>query len=434
MRHIKRRPLEFYASLRSQYGDVVRFRTTGPFYAFLISHPEDIEYVLRKNAKNYPKDPFVNARFKLFLGDGLLTSEGGFWLRQRRLMQPAFHRRRVAALAKLITDETEEMLVWWQSSAESGRPLDVANEMTLLTLRIVGLALLGTDLSEEAGVLGGAFQVALEYVNFRSTHLLSMPQCMPTPRNRCFVRARRELDEVIYRLVAKRRRSGKEAGDLLSMLLAARDEQTGEGMSDRQLRDEVMTMLVAGYETTASALAWTWHLLGRHPEAEAKLHAEVASVLAGRTPTAQDLPKLPYTWMVLQEALRLYPPAWSLLRQLREDDEIRGYCLPARATVVMSQYVTHRHPDFWEDPERFDPERFAPERTAGRLPFAYFPFGEGQRMCIGNNFAMMESQLILATVAQRYWLRLVPGHPIEPQALITLRSRQGVLVTLHERR
>ena len=332
MRHIKRRPLEFYASLRSQYGDVVRFRTTGPFYAFLLSHPEDIEYVLRNNAKNYPKDPFVNARLKLFLGEGLLTSEGGFWLRQRRLMQPAFHRRRVAALAKLMTEATEEMLVRWQTSAESGRPLDVADEMTLLTLRIVGRALLGADLSEEAEALGGAFQVALEYVNFRSTHLLSMPQRIPTLHNRRFVRARRELDEAVYRLVAERRRSGKDVGDLLSMLLAARDEQTGESMSDQQLRDEVMTILVAGYETTASALAWTWYLLGRHPEAEAKLHAEMTSVLAGRAPTAQDLPKLCYARMVLQEAMRLYPPAWSLLRQVREDDEIRGYRLPRRAT------------------------------------------------------------------------------------------------------
>ncbi len=217
------------------------------------------------------------------------------------------------------------------------------------------------------------------------------------------------------------------------MLLAFRDEQTGEGMSDKQLRDEVMTILVAGYETTANALAWTWYLLGKHPQVQSKLHAEAASTLVGCTPTAEDLPKLSYARMVLQEAMRLYPPAWSVLREGREDDEIRGYRIPARTTIVMSQYVTHRHPDFWEDSERFDPERFAPEGAARRPPFAYFPFGGGQRMCIGNNLAMTEAQLILSTLTQRYRLRLVSSNPVEPEALVTLRPRQGILMTLHER-
>jgi len=263
--------------------------------------------------------------------------------------------------------------------------------------------------------------------------MFAMPERIPTPRNRRFLVARRKLDEAVYRLIAGRRRSGEDTGDLLSMLLAARDEETGEGMSDRQLRDEVVTILIAGYETTADALAWTWYLLGTHPEAGARLHAELAAVLAGRVPAVEDLPQLPYTRMVLQEAMRLYPPAWGLLRQAREDDEIRGYRIPARARIVISQYVVHRHPGFWEEPEQFDPERFAPGRAASRPPFAYFPFGGGQRMCIGNNFAMMEAQLILATVAQRYRLDLVPGHPVEPEPLITLRPRHGVLVTLHDR-
>ncbi len=434
MHHIRRRPLEFYTSLRRQYGDVVRFRTTGPFNAFLLSHPDDVEYVLRKNARNYPKEEFVNAKLKLFLGEGLLTSEGEFWLRQRRLAQPAFHRQRLAALATLMTDATGAMLARWEPDAGSGRPLDVADEMAHLTLGIVGRALLGVDLSEKAGALGRAFEVALEHVNHRSTHMLAVPERIPTPRNRRFLMARRKLDEAVYRIIAERRRSGEDTGDLLSMLLAARDEETGEGMSDQQLRDEVVTILIAGYETTADALAWTWYLLGAHPETRARLRAELAAVLAGRVPTVEDLPQLPYTRMVLQEAMRLYPPAWGLLRQAREDDEIRGYRIPARVRIVISQYVVHRHPGFWEEPERFDPERFAPGRVASRPPFAYFPFGGGQRMCIGNNFAMMEAQLILATVAQRYRLDLVPGHPVEPEPLITLRPRHGVLVTLHDRR
>jgi cytochrome P450 len=425
IRDIQRRPLEFYTSLRRRYGDVVRFRSIFPFRPFLLSHPDDIEYVLRKNARNYPKDAFVNARFKLILGEGLLTSEGELWRRQRRLAQPAFHRRRIPALAGLMTGETEALLEQW-----NGRPLDVAEAMTRLTLGIVGRALLGTAIdNEEAGALGRAFRVTLAHTNYRSTHLFAIPERFPTPRNRRFLAARRFLDESVYRLIAERRRSEVDGGDLLSMLLLARDEETGEGMSDRQLRDEVVTILVAGYETTATTLAWTWHLLGEHPEAEARLHAELDETLNGRTPTFEDLGSLPYTKMVIQEAMRLYPPAWALVRRAREDDEIRDYRVPAGSTIVLCQYVTHRHPDFWEEPERFDPERFAPERAAGRPPFAYFPFGGGQRLCIGNNLAMMEAQLILATVARRYRLRPVPGHPVEPEPLITLRPRHGVLMT-----
>ncbi len=431
MHHIQRHPLEFYSLLRRQYGDVVRFRTIGPFFAFLLSHPDDVEYVLRKNAKNYPKEEFVNAKLKLLLGEGLLTSEGGFWLRQRRLAQPAFHRQRLAALATLMTEATEAVLARWEPYTQSARPLDVADEMVHLTLEIVGRALLGVDLSKEAEMLSRAFEVALEHVNYRSTHMLALPERIPTPRNRRFLRACRKLDEAVYRLITKRRQSGEDSGDLLSTLLSARDKKTGEGMSDKQLRDEIVTIQIAGYETTADALSWAWYLLGTHPEAEAKLHAELAAVLAGRVPTVEDLPQLPYTRMVLQETMRLYPPAWGLLRQAREDDEIRGYRIPRQARIVISQYVVHHHPGVWEEPERFEPERFAPEHIIDHLPFAYFPFGGGQRMCIGNNFATMEAQLVLAMVAQRYRLQLLSGHPVEPEPLITLRPRRGVLVTVH---
>ena len=259
------------------------------------------------------------------------------------------------------------------------------------------------------------------------------PLGFPTPRNRRIQHYIRTLDEVVQVIITEHRRLGAEKDDLLSMLLAARDEETGEGMSDRQVRDEVMTLLLAGHETTSNALSWAWYLLSQNHDAESCLHAELEQVLGGRTPTVEDLPRLPYTRMVLEETLRLYPPAVGFNRKAMADDEVGGYFVSAGTLIWLSPYITHRHPDFWENPEVFDPERFSPERSAGRLHFAHFPFGGGPRLCIGNNFAMMEAQLVLATIAQRYCLRMVPGHQVEPQALLTLRPRDGLQMTLLER-
>jgi cytochrome P450 len=251
--------------------------------------------------------------------------------------------------------------------------------------------------------------------------LAGVPPLMPRPR-----RALRTLDEVVFGILRDRRRGASEGGDLLSTLVELRDEETGEGMSDRQLRDEVMTLLLAGHETTANALAWTWHLLGRHPAAAERLRAELAAVLGRRMPTVADLPQLPWTRMVLEEAMRLYPPAWLISRAAMEDDVIGGYHVPRGATVILSPWVTHRHPDLWDDPERFDPERFAPARVAARPRFAYFPFGGGPRLCIGSGFAMTEAQLVLASVASRYRLEPVPGHEPRLEPLVTLRPRDGL--------
>ncbi len=432
LREARRDPLAFYPAARRDYGDIVRFRSLGPLRWYLFSHPDDIDYVLRRNARNYHKGIFAASIVPL-VGEGLLTSEGEVWRRQRRLEQPAFHRQRLAALAADMTAAAVATAEGWGEPARVGRPLDVAAEMSRLTLQIVGRALLGTDTSGAAATVAGALPATLEYTMYRAESVFPLPLRLPTPRNRRFLRARAALDRLVYGIIAERRRTGADGDDLLSMLLAARDAETGEAMTDRQLRDEVLTILLAGHETTAVALSWTWFLLSQHPEAEATLHAELARVLGGRAPTAADVPRLPYTRQVIEEAMRLYPPVWATGRQALGDDEVRGYRLPAGSPVVLSPWVTHRHPDFWERPDAFEPERFAPGRAAGRPHLAYFPFGGGQRQCIGNGFALLEAQLIVATLAQRYRLRPVPGHPIEPEPTVTLRPRHGLPMTLHER-
>ncbi len=433
MRAAQRDPVGFYTRAHERYGDVVHFRALGRFHWYLITHPDDVEYVLRTNGRNYVKPPRLTAQFELLLGQGLLTSEGAHWLRQRRLSQPAFHRQRLATLGSVMTTAAEETAGRWQGAARSGEPLDIASEMSHLTLRVVGRALLGADLSAQVGPVGSVLADTLNFVEFRVRHPYALPVSAPLPRNLRFRRAKKTFDEVVYNIIEVRRKTGEDTGDLVSMLLAARDEETGEGMTDEQLRDEVLTILLAGHETTAVALSWTWYELSRRPEVEETLHAELDRVLSGRVPTLEDLPNLPYNRMVIDESLRLYPPAWGMARQTREADEIRGYTIPANTPVSLIQYITHRHPEFWDDPEKFDPERFLPERSSGRPQFAYFPFGGGQRQCIGNNFALIEAQLILATLAQRYRLRLVPGHPVKPEPIVTLRPRHGLLMTVEER-
>jgi cytochrome P450 len=432
-REIQQNPLRLYASARAQFGDVVRLRAIPSVYWYLVTHPHDVEQVLQTNQRNYRKPDVFNNPVGLLAGRGLLTSEGDCWRHQRRLAQPAFHRQRLAALATLMTEAAESTAERWSQYAESGASVDVAAEMMRLTLKIVSRALFSTDISDKADRVGPAVRVASEHVNYRMSHPLALPERIPTRRNRRFFKAKRTLDEMVFGIINERRRTGEDRGDLLSMLLLTRDEETGEGMSDRQLRDEVITLLLAGHETIAAALSWTWYLLSLHPDVERKLHAELGLVLGGRTPTLDDLPHLSYATMVFEESMRLCPPAWGQPRQALGDDRIGGYHIPAGAIISLCQWVTHRHPDFWENPEQFDPERFTPERWANRPRFAYFPFGGGARQCIGNHFAMLEAQLILATLAQRFRLDLVPRHPVEPDPTFTLRPRYGVLMTLHGR-
>jgi len=416
-----------------RYGDIVRIRFL-LWPGYLLYHPDYVKYVLHDHHRNYNKQsPLLNSARPLF-GNGLFTNNGESWLHQRRLMQPAFHHKRLEHFGTIMTDATLAMLQRWQDAGS--QPLDIPQEMTRLTLRIAGLTLFNLDLSNDVDLVGHTFTTILPQLT-KYFFVPFPPLWVPTPGNRRVQAGLETLNQVVYDIISQRRKhltdSCMETGDLLSMLLAARDEETGEGMNDQQARDEVMTLLLAGHETISATLTWIWYLLSQHPEVEQRLHDEVDRVLGGQPPTVDRLDDLPYTRQAIQEAMRLYPPAFFVIRHTIADDEIGGYPVPANSLVLLMSHAVHRHPAFWEEPERFDPERFTPERSAGRPRFAYFPFGGGPRICLGKSFAMMEAQLVLATVAQRYCLRLVPSHPVELQVSLTTHPRHGLPMTLHPR-
>jgi len=427
---IRRDPTGVFLRAALRYGDVAYF-TVGPRQGYLITNPADVRHVLQDNARNYQKSPLYQ-KLRLHLGNGLLTSEGEFWLRQRRIAQPAFHRQRVAGLADVMTTAAREAATTWDTLAEHGRAVDVDEEMMRLTRTVVVRALLGSDLGPYTDRIDQAWTILNEFIG-EEFWSLGLTGWLPTPRRRRFQAARRLLREAVDYVIAERRRTPTDCPDLLSMLLAARDDDTGEGMTDEQLRVEVTTFLLAGQETTSLALTWIWYLLSQHSASLARLEEELDTVLAGRRPEYTDLVNLPYTRMVIDEALRLYPPAWGFSRQALGDDELGGYPLPRGWIAFVIPFVMHRLPSLWEEPEAFDPERFSPERSADRPKFAYVPFGAGPRQCIGNQFALMEAQLIVATLAQRFRLRLVPGHRVEPWPLITLRPRYGMPMFIDKR-
>jgi len=418
-------PLEYFTKVAREYGDVAGLRVLN-FKTVFINHPSLIEEVLVTNARKYSKGRVLRANRHVF-GEGLLTSEGDFWLRQRRLAQPAFHRARIASYAATMVDYTERMVEGWRGGEER----DAHQEMMRLTLEIVAKTLFDADVERDAQEVGKSLELLLEIgANYRRT--IFVPHWLPTPTNLRVRREVKQIEKILYRIIAERRASGRDAGDLLSMLLSAQDED-GSRMTDRQLRDETITLFLAGHETTASTLSWTWWLLARHPAVQAKLHAELDAVLGDRAPTLDDLPKLRYTRHVITESLRLYPAAWGMARLAVEDHEIAGYAVTKGMGVAMAQWVVHRDPRWYDAPEEFRPERWEDDLLK-RLPrFAYFPFGGGPRQCIGNAFALMEAALILATIARKFRLPLVANHPVVPLASITLRPRHGVRVTLESR-
>jgi cytochrome P450 len=420
-----RDPLSFLSEAVRNYGDVVGLR----FYKFrfyFINNPADIEDLLVNKARKFVKGRILRANSRLF-GNGLLTSEGDFWLRQRRLAQPAFHRARIASYAETMTNYADGLLGAWKG----GETRDIHIEMMRLTLQIVAKTLFGTEVDEEAQDVRPALESLME-LNSDFRRLLLIPAWVPTPTNLRAELAIRRLDKIIYKIIAERRASNRDSGDLLYMLLGAQDED-GSRMTDRQLRDEALTIFLAGHETTAVALSWTWWLLARHPEIESRLHAELDSVLGGGLPTLDDLPKLRYADTVITESMRLYPPAWGMARVALEDMEIAGCRVAKGSGVSCAQWVVHRDPRWFDAPDEFRPERWAGD-LAKRIPrFAYFPFGGGPRQCIGNTFALMEAILILAVVAQRFQFRLVEGHPVVPMPSITLRPRYGIKVLLERR-
>jgi cytochrome P450 len=420
-----RSPLELYQRAHREGGDLVALRSVPGRHWFFAAHPDAVARVLQGNGANYGKPDFFTEPTSLLGGQGLLTAQGDPWLRQRRLAQPAFHRQRLEPLAAMMAQAAQQTADEWESVLARGESkVDVWPAMTRLTLRVASRALFSTDVSAQTARIARAVAAAFEVLNYRMTHRFSAPPLwLATARHRRLKRSITTLDEIVFGLIRERRRNSGPS-DLLAMLMDAHDED-GSGMSDRQLRDEVMTLMIAGYETTASALSWAWLLLAKHPGKRAILHAELAQVLGGRAPSLEDLPRLPYTRQVLLESMRLFPPAWVLPRVALGDDSLLGCSIPRGAIVILSPFVTHRHPDFWERPEEFEPERFAPEHEAQRPRFAYFPFGGGARLCIGREFALMEAHIALATLAQRFHLGLLPGCKIELDPTFTLRPRVG---------
>ncbi len=382
---------------------------------------------MQDNHTNYIKGPFFDP-IRAIAGNGLFTADGELWLRQRRLIQPAFHRQRIASFGQVMTDQAERMLARWDAAvtAAPDRPLDVSAAMVRLTMAVVSAAMFGAAVDDAADAISAAIQVGLDDIQYRFDRPFYPPLGWPLPHNRRVQAAIRTLDQTVFQMIERRRSSGEERDDLLGMLMAARDEGASHGMDDRQLRDEVITIFVAGHETTARLLTWVFYLLDQHHDVAARLRAELATVLGGRTPTMADLPNLVYTRQVIDETLRLYPPVWVTNRQALAEDAALGYRIPAGALVSISPYAAHRHPAFWSDPERFDPERFNSEQATGRHRFAYLPFGGGPRQCIGNTFALTEAVLILATVAQRYQLHLPPGARVEVVPQATLQPRGGL--------
>jgi cytochrome P450 len=406
-----------------RYGDIAFWRFLH-ISTYFFETPDCVETVLVTKHRSFTKGIGVRANPELF-GNGLLTSEGDFWLRQRRLSQPAFHRTRIAAYVEVMATEAGKMMQHWHD----GQELDIHREMMQATLAIATRTLFGINLGPRMHVVAEAMDAFIRQNAGLSVWRIFFK--VPTVRRFRFLRGVRQLDEIVYGIIRERRASG--AGeDLLSDFLRAQDEHGGS-MTDKQLRDEVMTMLLAGHETTALALSWAWYLLATHPVDQAKLHEELDRVLAGRQPSAADVPQLTFTNKVVRETLRLYPPAWVVSRRAAEDVEVGGYSVPQGANIIVSQWVTHRDERFFPEPAAFRPERWTEDFERGLPKFAYFPFGGGPRSCIGNNFALMEAAVLLAAVAQRYEVSMAPGAKVEPMPSITLRPAHGVKVRLKAR-
>ncbi|MFQ3535113.1 MAG: cytochrome P450 [Aggregatilineales bacterium] len=414
--------LEFAIQTAQQYGTFACARI-GKRLLFQISDPELAHQILVTQADKFHKDDIINRALRPITGNGLLLSEGEFWRKQRRLAQPAFHHKRIESYAAAMVEEAQRTIATWQTD----QPFDVLFEMTQLALKIVSRTLFSADVGDSAARISQLVTVLLEAANNRISLFTTLHDLLPRASKRQEHIALHDIDALLQRIIAERRAEASDRGDLLSMLLSATDEDDN-GMSDQQLRDEVITIFLAGHETTAVTLAWSWALLAQHPEVEAKLWAELDSVLGGRPPTLEDLPRLLYTEMVIKEAMRLYPPAGGIPRMAQTDVQLGEYVLPKGSNVFISTYVMHRDPRYFPEPERFLPERFSPEREASIPRYAYLPFGAGPRICIGNSFAMLEARLLLATIAQRFKLALLKDHPIVPEQLFTIRPKYGVKV------
>ncbi|HRK29746.1 MAG TPA: cytochrome P450 [Tepidisphaeraceae bacterium] len=436
---MRARPLQTLEQAFRDTGDgEAVFIRLGPYKATIFRHPDLIKRIFVDNAANYTKQTRGYLKARLVLGDGLVTSEGELWQRQRRIATPAFHRQRIAAFAEIMVSATEKMTGTWASQCEpaNGTTIDIFRELMNVTLHIAVQTLIGIPAGKELDDVSAAVTEVLERTNDIITNPLSLPLWFPLPKYARFKSSLRVLDEFVYSAIESKRRkpAATESADLLSMLLAARDEQTGEGMSDRQLRDEAVTILIAGHETTANALSWAIWLLGEHPDMQQRAFEEVSAVIGKRSAGIEHLPALKFTRAVAEEAMRLYPPAWMIGRRAICDDTIGPYTIRADEFALISPYLTHRHPGLWDDPAKFDPGRFLDGRSE-RLPkFAYMPFGGGMRFCIGASFAMIQATLMLATMIRRVCFERVTEQHVEPYAMITLRPKHGILMQAQPRK
>jgi cytochrome P450 len=428
-----RDPIQMILDLQREYGDVARERV-GPYLLHTVTHPDGVRQVLQGNYKNYVRGRFYE-NFKLFFGLGLLTTDGEYWLSHRRMAQPLFHRALVEGCTDTAKGAIGRMLDRWEEVSARGDQIELVAETMRVSLSILGRVVFNMDFSGYYDVVSPSVVVGLKTMIPQGNLNDFIPRWAPTPYNRRLARAQQTLRDAMQKVIAEHAVGGEGTIDLITLLQSGTDEETGRGLTDEEVHDEVMTVFMAGHETTGSGMAWTLYAIAQHPEVEERLEAEADAVLGGRAPTIEDLPQLTYARMVVDESLRLYPPIWAFTRDPVNDDEIGGYHIPAGSTIVLSPYATQRHHDFWDDPEAFDPERFAPERAKSVTPFSYFPFGSGSRKCIGFHLALLQMQLLTAMLAQRFRIRAVPGHEVTyGRRMVALRPRHGIRVTLEPRR
>ncbi len=422
--------LHYFIDASQSYGDVVRFRL-GPMEQYLFVHPDHVHHILVSGRQHYVKGMGYSG-LKLLVGEGLLTSDGDLWRRQRELMQPSFSPQAVMSYEHIVVSAVQDMLARWKVITRDGAPINVNEEMLQLTINVIGMVLFGMDLRNEAPETGKAFEYVFSYLPKITLNPFAAPLFVPTRGNRRFKQALALIRQFIGEQI-EQGRTGSERNGLLSILLHEHGADGQAGMNDKQLQDEVTTLFFAGFETTSRALTWTWYLLSLHVESADKVYAEVDSLLAKRMPMAADVSRLTYQRQVIDEALRLYPPIGLLSRQAVHDDVVGGYRIPARALIVLCPYLTHRHPDFWDTPDKFDPDRFSPARSARRHKYAYYPFGAGPRICLGAGFAMQEISMTVSMVAQQYRLQLVPDCKVEVGFHGTTQPKQPLMMTLQSR-
>lgn len=417
------------------YGDIVKFRGVGPLFPiYLLAHPDYAMHVLKDNAENYPRTPLVRSKWHMVVGDGLICIEGDFWKQQRKLAQPSFDPKLLQSFDRLIAEETDLMLEQWEGFAERGESFDVAREMVHLALANLGGAMFSTDWRQEALGMADAVEFTIGYAYKLLTQPVVLPENVPTPENRRFQEARQRLEQIMERMIAARRGVDEQPKDLLGALMTARDAETGEGLSEYQVRSHLMTFMFGGHETVAVGLAWTWWLLSRHPDILRRVEAEIDEKLNGERPTFENTRQLEYLTRVINESLRIRPPVWLMSRMPTNEDEIGGYRIPAGSQILVSSYVSHHHADFWKNPEGFDPDRWLPEAVAERPKHAWFPFSGGPHQCIGGYFGLMEMQVVIPLILQRFELEVVPGHRVEAKPGITLGFKHGLQMTLRRRR